>query len=101
MLRARAALWQEFRRLYDVVVAFARHAALAIHERANGPIQPMTKDLAAVNQVLDRFVPIMESALRVGAWIAESGHSASAITSRALSHSLAWRANMQALPDIS
>jgi len=36
MLEARAALWQEYRRLYDVV-AFARHAGLATHERANGP----------------------------------------------------------------
>jgi hypothetical protein len=33
----RAALWQEFRRLYDVVVAFARHAALATHEQPLGP----------------------------------------------------------------
>jgi hypothetical protein len=66
MLRARAALWQEYRRLYDVEVAFARHAALATHERANGSSQPMTKDLAAVYQFLDRFVQIRESALRVG-----------------------------------
>ena len=77
MLEARAALWQEYRRLYDVMAAFARYAALGTNERANGPSQPMTKDLAAVNQVLDRFVPIRESALRVGAWIAESALGAS------------------------
>jgi len=60
-----------------VVAAIARYAALGTNERANGPSQPMTKDLAAVNQVLDRFVPIRESALRVGAWIAESALGAS------------------------
>jgi len=37
----------------------------------------MTKDVAAVNQVLDRFVQIRKSALRVGAWIAESANGAS------------------------
>ena len=96
--------------LYDVEVAFARHAVLATHERVNsrwftprqiprnysgsvisgkaciiarqaseydnGSSQPMTKDVAAVNQVLDRFVQIRESALRVGAWTAESANGA-------------------------
>src|SRR5215470_4496480 len=51
--------------------------ALGTNERANGPSQPMIKDLAAVNQVLDRFVPNRESALSVGAWIAASADGAS------------------------
>ena len=43
----------------------------------NGSSQPTTKDVAAVDQVLDRFVQIRESALRVGAWITESANGAS------------------------
>ena len=60
-----------------VFAAFAGYAALGTNERADGPSQPMTKDAAAVNQVLDRFVQIRERALRVGAWIAESANGAS------------------------
>jgi len=51
--------------------------ARQVSECDNGSSQPMTKDVAAVNQVLDRFVQIRESALGVGAWIAESANGAS------------------------